>query len=74
MLHAVYCHTLCIRHRIVQRKKGIKITNAANMEQADIREISGPTGLGIFLGKKAVIIAGSLRTMLDYLRTTQFPF
>lgn len=34
----------------------------------------GPTQLGIFLGKKAEIIAGSQRTMLDYLRTTGVSF
>lgn len=34
----------------------------------------GPTQLGIFLGKKADIIAGSQRTMLDYLRTTGVSF
>lgn len=55
-------------------EKRIKITNATNMQQADIRGVSGPTQSGIFLGKKAEIIAGSLRTMLDYLRTTVFPF
>lgn len=43
------------------------------MQQADIREVSGPTWSGVFLGKKAEITAGSLRTMLDYLKTAAFP-
>lgn len=73
--NAIKCCMLCMRHRIVQRrKKMIEITNPTDTQQADITEVSGPTQSGIFLGKKAEIIAGSLRTMLDYLRTAAFPF
>lgn len=63
-----------------RKKKRTKTTGTANTQQADIREGSeadsafGPTQTGIFLGKKTQIIAGSLRTMLDYLRTAVFPF
>lgn len=61
-------------NRIVREEKRMKITKATNMQQAGIRGVSGPTWSGVFLAKKAEIIAGSLRTMLDYLRTAAFPF
>lgn len=44
--------------------------HTAGREQRSI----GPTQSGIFLGKRAEIIAGSQRTMLDYLRTTGVSF
>lgn len=59
---------------LFEEEKRIKITNATSIQQTDIRGVSRPTQAGIFWGKKAEIIAGSLRTMLDYLRTTAFPF
>lgn len=63
-----------------RKKRRTKTTDTADTQQADIRGGSGtdsnfgPTQTGIFLGKKTQIIAGSLRTMPDYLRTAVFPF
>lgn len=70
--------TCCALGTGLLKKKSLKPTDATNTQQADIRGGSGTTSnLGptqIFLGKKAQLIAGSPRTMPDYLRTAVFPF